>query len=60
MPQPTTSRPASVPVSFDCPADLAARLTALANAQGVPLSSFVAGLVVTPLHDQLAETSAHA
>lgn len=60
MPKPTASRPALVSVSFNCPAELADRLAALANAQGVSLASFVAGLVVTPLCDQLAETSPDA
>jgi hypothetical protein len=55
MPLPITRPPVSVLVSFDCPPDLATRLAALADAQGVSLSSTVARLVVTPLRDQLAE-----
>lgn len=60
MPKPTrptasASAPQTVPVSFDCPADLAARLAELAKNKGVPLRAFVASLVLTPIQDQLAE-----
>lgn len=51
----TNTIPATTPVTFDCPSDLAADLTALAQTKGVSLSECVAGLVVTPLRDQLAE-----